>query len=199
MKKKIIIGIIIFIAGLLFFFGCEEFLRRKIGGFAGSYPFAVSWDLKATEREVVDAIIELKRENPDIQPANQIEYFSKRDTGYIWNSSEMKDYLKKLEFDSLAPLPKKNWNNYYHDYWLIVEFYYQDTKEIVRTWTRPDNDTTTTTFAFVSLSKAGNKFDNRLINRDFGFFENRRQINKFERNFVDKIKVNLNKKKKSGA
>ena len=199
MKKKIIIWTLILLGGFLLCFGCEELLRRKIGGFAGSYPYAVTWDFNATEREVVNAIIELKKENSDIQPPNQIEYTSKRDTGYIWNSDEMKIYLEKYKTDSLTPLPEKNWNNYYHDYWLTVDFYYLDTKEIVRTWTRPDFDTTITTFAFVSLIKLDNKLDNKLINRDFGFFENRRQIKKFEKYFVDRIKEKLDKKRKSGA
>jgi len=193
MKKKIIIWTSIFLGGFLLFFGCEEFLRRKIGGFAGSYPFAVTWDFNATEREVINAIIELKKENPELQPPNQIEYTIKRDTGYIWESSEMKEYLEKLKIDSLTPLPPKTWNNYYHDYWLIIEFYYPDTKEIVRTWTRPDFDTTITTFAFVSLKNIDNQFDNRLINRDFGFFENRKQINKFKKTFVEKINEKLAK------
>ena len=157
------------------------------------------WDIKASEREVIDAIKEITKENPNLIPPNETEFISKRDTGYIWTSYEMQEYLKKLKTDSLTPLPEKNYNNYYHDYWLFVDLYYSDTKEIVRTWTRPDFDTTVTTFAFVSLSKLDNPTENRLINRDFWYIANKMQIRKFKSTFVDKIKEKINNKRKSGT
>ena len=199
MKKKTRKYLIITVAVFLFFFGCEEIFRRKIGGFAGSYPFVEYWDIKASEREVIDAIKEITKENPNLIPPNETEFISKRDTGYIWTSYEMQEYLKKLKTDSLTPLPEKNYNNYYHDYWLFVDLYYSDTKEIVRTWTRPDFDTTVTTFAFVSLSKLDNPTENRLINRDFWYIANKMQIRKFKSTFVDKIKEKINNKRKSGT
>jgi len=183
----------------LFLFATNEFLRRKIGGFAGSYPFVESWDIQASEREVIDAIKELNKVNPNFQTPNNIEFISKRDTGYIWTSYEMQEYLKKLKTDSLLPLPEKNYDNYYHDYWLYVNLYYPDTKEIVHTWTRPDFDTSITTFAFVSLSKIDNPTDFRLINRDFWYIANKRQISRFKLTFVDKIQEQIDKKRKSGT
>ena len=158
--------LLIILTAFLFFWGCEEFFRRKIGGFAGSYPFAEYWDLKASEREITDAIKELSKINPNFQPPKNIEFISTRDTS---NDT---------------------------DYWLYINLYYPDTKEIVHTWTRPDFDTTVTTFAFVSLSKVENPTDYRLINRDFWYIANKKQISKFKRTFVDKIQEQIDKKKR---
>jgi len=187
---------VLFVLCFLFLFGANEFLRRKVGGFAGSYPFVEYWEIHASEREVIDAIKELNKINPNFQPPNNARFISKRDTGYIWTSYEMKEYLIKLKKDSLTSLPEKNYDNYYHDYWLYVDLYYPDTKEIVHTWTRPDFDTTVTTFAFVSLSSSDNPTDYRLINRDFWYIANKRQINKFKTTFVDKIQAQIDKKRK---
>lgn len=191
--------LVIVLTGFLFFWGCEEFFRRKIGGFAGSYPFVEYWDIEASEREVLDAIKELNKTNPNFQPPTNVEFISKRDTGYIWNSYEMTEYLEKLKTDSLTPLPEKNYSNYYHDYWLYVNLYYPDTKEIVHTWTRPNFDTTVTTFAFVSLSHIDKPAEFRLINRDFWYIANKRQISKFKSTFVYKIQEQIEKKRKSGT
>jgi hypothetical protein len=96
-------------------------------------------------------------------------------------------------------LPEKNYDNYYHDYWLYVDLYYPDTREIVHTWTRLDFDTTVTTFAFVSLSNIDNPTDFRFINRDFWYIANKRQISKFKSKIVDKIQEQIDKKRKSGT
>jgi hypothetical protein len=189
---------VILVFCFLFLFGANEFFRRKIGGFAGSYPFVEYWDIHASEREVIDAIKELNKVDPNFQPPDNIGFISKRDTGYIWKSFEMQEYLKKLKKDSLLPLPEKNYDNYYHDYWLYVNLYYPDTKEIVHTWTRPGFDTTVTRFAFVSLSDIADPADPRLINRDFWYIANKRQISKFKSAFVDKIQEQINSKRKSG-
>ena len=191
--------LLIILTGFLFVWGCEEFFRRKIGGFAGSYPFVEYWEIKASEREIIDAIKVLNKTNPNFQLPNSVEFISKRDTGYIWTSNEMKEYLEKIKTDSLTPLPEKNYNNYYHDYWLYVNLYYPDTKEIVRTWTRPNFDTSVTTFAFVSLSKIENTNDFKLINRDFWYIANKIQINKFKSRIVDKIQEQIDQKRKSGT
>jgi hypothetical protein len=180
----------------LLFWGCEEFFRRKIGGFAGSYPFVEYWDIKANEQEVIDAIKELNITNPNFQPPKNVEFISKRNTGYIWTSDEMKEYLEKVKIDSLTPLPEKNYSNYNHDYWLYVNLYYPDTKEIVHTWTRPGIDKSITTFAFISLSNINNPTDFRLINRDFWYIANKMQISKFKSTFVDKIQEIIEKKRK---
>jgi hypothetical protein len=191
--------LLIFLTVFLFFWGCEELFRRKIGGFAGSYPFVEYWDLKATEAEVIDAIVELKGENRNLQPPNQKEFFNPRNVDYDWGTGEMKRHLELSLKDSTLPLPPMTKSNTKSDYWLYIDFYYPDTKEIVHTWTRPDFDTTVTTFAFVSLSKIDNPTDHRLINRDFWYVANKRQISKFKSTFVDKIQDKINKRRKSGT
>lgn len=160
---------VIFLFCFLSLFGANEFLRRKIGGFGGSYPFVEYWDIKASEREITDAIKALNKTNSNFQPPSNVELISTRDTS-----------------DD-------------RDYWLYINLYYPDTKEIVHTWTRPDFDTTVTTFAFVSLSTIGKTNNFRLINRDFWYIANKRQINKFKSTFVDKIQEQIDKKRKSGT
>ncbi len=194
MNKKIVIFLTLF----LLLWGCEEFFRRKIGGFAGSYPFVEYWDLKASESEVIEAIVELKKENPELQPPNQKELFQPREVDYDWGTDEMKKYLELYLKDSTLQLPPMTKSNTKSEYWLYVNFYYPDTKEIVHTWTRPDFDTTVTTFAFVSLSRLENPTDRRLINRDFWYLANRRQISKFSSTFVDKIQEKIDKRRKRG-
>jgi hypothetical protein len=186
---------VIFVFCFLFLFGANEFLRREIGGFAGSYPYVEYWHINAPETEVIEAIKELKKEDPSLQPPNQTELTSKRDTGYNWNTIEMIEYNEKLLKDSSTPLPEHNYGNTYTDYWLYVDFYYADTKQVVHTWTRPDFDSTITTFAFVSISSFDNPQDSKLVNKDFWYIENKRQINKFKRLIVDRIKAKIEKKK----
>jgi len=187
---------VITLIGCFFLFAANEFSSPKTGGLAGSYPFVESWKIQASEREVIDAIRELHKVNANFNPPGNIEFISKRDTGYNWASFEMQAYNKKLAINSLTPLPEKNKGNYYHDYWLDVTLYYPDTKEIVNTWTRPASDTAITTFAFISLSKIDNPTKFRLINRDFWFIDNKRQIEKFKQLIVDKIKGEIDRKRK---
>ncbi len=170
-------------------------MRRVVGGLAGSYPFVERWDIKAPEAEVIEVIKELKKEDPSLQPPNQTELTSKRDTGYNWNTIEMIEYKEKLSKDTSTPLPEHNDGNTYRDYWLYVDFYYADTKQVVHTWTRPDFDSTITTFAFVSISSLDNPQDSRLINKDFWYVANKRQINKFKQRIVDRIKAKIERKK----
>jgi hypothetical protein len=191
---------VIFLIALLFFWGCEEFIRRKIGGFAGSYPFVEYWDLKATESEVINAIIKLKKEHPSLQPPNQEKLFFPRRVDYDWGSDEMKKHLELSLKDSTIAMPPMTKSNTKADYWLYIDFYYPDTKEIVHTWIRPDyDDTTTTTLAFVSLSKNNGISKSRLINRDFWYLENKWQIRKFKSKILDPIQEKIDKKRKGGT
>jgi hypothetical protein len=109
----------------------------------------------------------------------------------------MKEYLEKLKADSLTPLPEKNFDNYYHDYWLYVNLYYPDTQEIVHTWTRPDFNQSVTTFAFVSLSSLENPTEYCLINRDFWYIANKREINNSSGLLWTKYWNKLTKKEKA--
>lgn len=165
----------------------------KVGGLASSYPFAETWHIKASEQELINAIAELHKTNLNFQPPEQEQLIGTRDTGYIWSSSEMQEYLKRLQADSLIPLPEKNYSNYYHDYWLHITLYYPDTKEIVRAWARPDLYQGGTTFALVGFSNIEDPQDLRFINSDFWYIPNRKQIRKFKSIFVDKIREQIKK------
>ncbi len=184
--------------GCLFLYGANEFSKQTTGGFAGSYSFVESFDIQASEREVIEAIKELNKVNTNFNQPGNIPFISKQDTGYDWSSYKMQEYIKKLKTDSLTPLPAKNNDNYYHNYWLHVKLYYPDTKEIVHTLARSKLDTTITTFAFEGLSKIDNPTKFRVINRDFWFIDNKRQIDKFKQLIVDKIKTQIDRKRKSG-
>ena len=184
--------LLITLTSFLFLWGCEELFRRKIGGFAGSYPFVEYWDLKATESEITDAIIELKKEIPSLQPPYSKALVPTRTYDYDWGTDEMKNYLELSLKDSTLPMPPLTKSNSKSDYWLYIDFYYPDTKEIVHTWTRPDFDPTVTTFALVSIG-------GKLINRDYWYVANKMEINKFEKTIVDRIQEKIDKKRKSGT
>ena len=191
MISRILKYLSIFTLMVLLLWGCEEFFRRQIGGFAGSYPFVEYWDIKASEQEVVNAIIELKTQNPDLQPPYESELFFPRNSEYEWNSEEMKRYLNLQLRDSTLPLPPMTKNNTKSEYWLHVNFYYKDTNEELRTWTRPDVvDTTVTTFALVSVGE-------NYINRDYWYVANKAEIRKFKVNVVDKLERIIKEKRKA--
>lgn len=147
---------LIFISCFLFLFGANEFYRRVLGGFAGSYPFVESWNIAAREEDVIKAINELKDENPSLKPQKDTSFRS--------------------------------------SYWYYVDFYYSDTKQIVHAWTRPGRNEFTTDLAFVSLSSVDKNDDYKLINKDFWYWTNRHEINKFETQIVDKLEKILHSK-----
>ncbi len=171
--------------------GCEEFVRRKIGGFAGSYPFVEYWNINATEAEVIAAIVELKKANPSLQPPNEKELYFPRKVDYDMGSDEMKDHLhRSLALkDSVIPYPPMTKSNTESTREIFIHFYYADTKEIIYTWTRPEyGDTTITKFAFISLKEIDNPAaKSKLINRDFWYLANKWQIHKFKTTFVDRV------------
>ena len=148
---------VILISCFLFLFGANEFFRRVVGGFAGSYPFVESWNIAAKEDDVIKAIQELKNENPNLTPQNDTSFRS--------------------------------------SYWYYVEFYYSDTKQIVHAWTRPGRNQFTTDLAFVSLSGANKNEEDKLINKDFWYWSNRQEINKFKTKIVDRLEKIVYSKK----
>lgn len=139
---------------LLLTWGGEEFMRRKIGGFAGSYPFVEAYDFNVSQSELNQLIEEVKIEQPDLRP--------------------LKD------------------SSYARSYWYYVSFRYKDTDELVRAWTREVyRDSTSTTLAFISLTSGPSYTDVRLINRDFWFLANKREIAKFKREIVERIEEKI--------
>jgi hypothetical protein len=192
-------NLIITLTCLALIFGCEECFRRKLGGFAGSYPFVEYWDINATEKEIIKAIEEIKIENPDLQPPNQKELTSIRSVDYDYGSDEMIQYMEKYLKDSLTPKPPMTKNNTKSAYWLYIDFYYKSTNQVVHTWTRPDSEgkNPVTTFALVSFSKYDNPYDYKLINRDFWYVANKIEISKFQKTIVDKIQERIDKNRQN--
>lgn len=89
---------------------------------AGSYPYAETFHLNASEGEVIAVIRTLQKEGCLHTPPGKTNNISVRDT--------------------TAPYP---------DFWRHIRLYYPDTNEQVYTWTRPF-DSTSTTFAFYQLN-----------------------------------------------
>ncbi len=145
--KYIFISIFSIIAILLF----AELLRRRVGTFAGAYPFAEKWRIDAPLDSVKKAILNLQLKEPSLFPMGDTTIFEKDFTNY---------YLK-------------------------INFYYKDSQEIVHTLIR-DWKKEKTTLALVEFQKADNN-EIKKMKRDFNFFENRRQIKKFENFIYDKI------------
>lgn len=199
--KKTFLTIALISAGL--FFVWTGFLWRIFGcSFAGSYPCVETWDLKVKEKDLIQIIQDIKREYPELRPP---------DTN--WKDGRTKNWdstdLQALEMYNKDLSPQ-------YSYWYHIEFYYQDTKEIVHTWTRPDYDSSLTTFAFVGISSykiksnpttdslrikllpensqaVDDNIDFKAINRDFGYFANKRQVWKFETNILNLIRQKISK------
>jgi hypothetical protein len=163
-KKYLIIGFVSFIL----IWGCEEFFRRVIGGFAGSFPYAESWTIHAPESEVLEVINEMKQENHSLQPPNDTNVIAKRDTS-------LKEYA---------------------DRWLYIYFYYEDTKEILYTTISPISPNFTS-FALYCIKNTEGIHTIKLINKDYWFIENRLQISKFKKRIIDEITKKIETRKKT--
>lgn len=169
--------------GFLFVWGCEETCRRVIGGFAGSYPFVETWTIDARQEEIAAAITELKKEQPDLQPPEE----RKRLTDTALSPDALDYYLK----DTTAADQQQNAST---DYWLHIDFYYNDTKEVVRTWLRPTEDSSQTVFAFVGLYSESFPMEFKLINKDFWYLANKKQIQKFRTRILEQVKLQVEKR-----
>ena len=162
MKILLKYALLLATSGLLLF-GCEEFLRRKVGGFAGSYPFVESWDLEVGEPELLQIITKLQLANKLVAPPGTSSIVASERSGY-------------------------------NGYWLDLTIYYADTDEVVRAWTRPDSKRVTT-LAFYSIVGRKSLESEKLINRDFWFWDNRHEINKFKTSVIDKIQKEIDASK----
>jgi len=163
MRKKLLIIILVSIIGLFFLW--VGFLWKIFScDIAGSFPCVETWNLNIKEGDLIEIIKEIKKEHPELEPPNVSSPTSGR-----------------------------------HEYWYDVDFYYADTKEDVQAWTRPCSDSSMTTLAFVaifshfdSLTPVNEiKSDRREINRDFGYFENRREIGKFRNRILKLIEQKI--------
>lgn len=132
--------------------------------FSGSYPNAETWSLKINQDDLVRVINEIKKEHPELEPPN---------AGYPTSGQNV--------------------------YWYNFIFYYDDTKENVYTWIRGNEDSTYTTLAFVGIAShidsltAINEFKmyQKDINKDFGYFKNRAQIEKFQDRILKLIELKI--------
>lgn len=162
--RKIKISRILFRSGLilLVFFALYKFGRIFLG--AGVDPFAETYEFSSSEEDVIKAITNLKKQEPDLIPPN---------------------YLKEF-------INVKGGRNDAHIY--LVYFYYKNENKVLETWTRPNSDYgTTLAFVAVNDNlnlknwKDGmNDFGWKTINDDYWFWENRRLKKQFEERIVSK-------------
>ncbi|MEI6950357.1 hypothetical protein V9K67_24460 [Paraflavisolibacter sp. H34] len=198
-RKQIVIILLLF---FLLLWGCEEYCRRVIGGWSGNFSFAEVWTLDATEKEVIEVIKELKKENPSLRPPTEIDPKYVRDSGYIEESLDMLVYREQLKTNpTLKPPPHRPENSFgsaktsFRDFYLHVYFYYSDTKEVIHAFTRPDSDSINTVFGFYSISDESHN-NERYINADFWYLANKKQIKKFKKLILNPIKVKIKERKK---
>ncbi len=143
-KKPIIIVLSVVISLFLYELG-----RRKVGSFAGNYPFAETWTIPRPLDDVKSRLFTLHQLNPNLF----------RDTA-------------SLQFTNAYPLNPSSLNR--------MDFYYVDRDEDVKVIITPSRECDTCTkIALISFTnrKDGNV---RLMNRDFNWFANRREIRTFE-------------------
>jgi hypothetical protein len=83
------------------------------------------------------------------------------------------------------------------DYWYNLYFYLKDENEIIFAWTRPSTDPGKTKFALVSfLETDGVNLKGKDINKDFGFFKNKKRKAIFENQILKRVQQILSETKK---
>ena len=168
MTKKTIIILIIIALGSFFLW--TSYLWKFFScGIAGSYPCVETWSLNVSEKNLIEIIDSLKKEHPELEPPN-------------------------------VTFPTSGRNGYWYDF----IFYYADTNEEVQAWVRQNDDFNTTTIAIVALFPHVDSLtpineihygDRKEINRDYSYFENKKQISKFEDKIITLIRQKINDKK----
>lgn len=76
------------IASVTLVFVISEFFRRKVGDFAGSYPFAESWNFDRSLDSLQISLEDLKKESPHL--------FCAIDT--LWSEKDHTGYWHKMQF-----------------------------------------------------------------------------------------------------
>jgi hypothetical protein len=115
-----------------------------------------------------------------------------------WNiAAKEEDVIKAIQElkDENLGLRPPNDTSFRSSYWFYIDFYYPDTKQIVHTWIRPGENEFTTDLAFISLENSGKHEEAKLINRDFWYWSNRQEINKFKTQIVNKLEQIVYSKK----
>lgn len=154
--------LLILLIGLLGLF----FFYKLAGSFApGSYPYAEHYELDYPEEKVIAAINRLKMTDQSlIVPKVTIQGNGQ------WDLNDGKE--KETE----------HWYSFY--------FYNREKNQIWFTWTR-SSGRNKTTFAFVAVNDGLDLGNWKDINKDFGFFENRKIKKSFEEIILKRVKANL--------
>ena len=167
MRKKPIL-ILFFIVIGLFFLWTSYLWKFFSCGIAGSDPCAEYWTINTSESNLIKVIELIKKQHPELNPPNE----------------------------PYSP-PKKR------SYWYDFTFYYSDTNEDVQTWIRESDDSNFTTIALVAMYQhidsltpisEINSNSRKEINRDFTYFQNKKQILKFENKIISLIQQKINDK-----
>lgn len=173
-------------------------IYNSLSGFgeAGSYPYVETWEIQANEEEVLKAINELASIDTTFMLTDTNKYFVGRRNGYH-NITHLTQEGKEEKY--IFKEPHSVFNSYgseengWKDYWYHLNFFYSDTKEVVYAWTRPSEDSSTTTLALLGIAKLNNFASYKLINKDYWYFSNKSEINKFNDSIVEKIKLKVQK------
>lgn len=64
----------------------EEYKRRVIGGFAGSFPYAITWGFDVPEQALIAAIIELAEKTPNLAVSDDSDQFEGRHSYWYFMS-----------------------------------------------------------------------------------------------------------------
>jgi len=137
---------------------------------AGSYPFAERYDIYASEKLLITAVVNFKKHHPEFNVPNTIT-------------------LKG------NPTNLKDGHNGKDDYWCHIYFYYPDNDQIINSWIR-SADNEKTTFALVSINQGLEIGNWKKINNDLNGIENEFQKKKFEKIIINGIKKELSNLKK---
>jgi len=149
------------IAFICFFIWTTYLWRFFKSNFAGSYPTTENWTIPAEQSKIIKAIYDLKKEHPELEPPN--ERFASHRT---------------------------------ERYWYLEKFHYGNTNEDIEIYLRPTVDNSYTVLGFVSVMphqdtltppEQVNYCCSKDINKDFSYFENRRQIRKFEQTILNPL------------
>lgn len=150
-KSKIFKNALLIVLGVIIAFFISEFFRRKVGGFAGSYPFAKSWDFAYSLDSLQLSLEDLRNESPKLFCSIDTLSFEKDHTGH----------------------------------WYKIQFCYENKAVNALVTDRGQQS------ALILVSIINNDdFKIKLINRDFGFLANRREIKAFEKHVLQALKKN---------
>jgi hypothetical protein len=131
----------------------------------GSYPYAETYELSASEDQVKQAIHRFKQEHPEYS-------------------------VPKVTIDGTTTWALIDHQSKDPDYWYVVYFYYPEERRILLTWTRPA-EKGKTTFALVGINQGLTLGRWRDINKDFSGSENDELKKAFEERILKKIKEML--------